>query len=108
MGCSLPCYQGPSRVTGDNSPLTGEDFFDLAERQGFEPWEGYPSTVFKTAAFDHSATSPEVCHYTSSLGRVHLPVGQFPGAALGYRNSAMFGQRKTMNYQGYSSCCFLS
>jgi hypothetical protein len=31
----------------------------LAERQGFEPWEGFPSTVFKTAAFDHSATSPE-------------------------------------------------
>ena len=30
----------------------------MAERQGFEPWEGYPSTVFKTAAFDHSATSP--------------------------------------------------
>jgi hypothetical protein len=31
----------------------------LAERQGFEPWEGdYPSTVFKTAAFDRSATSP--------------------------------------------------
>jgi hypothetical protein len=32
----------------------------LAERQGFEPWEGgYPSTVFKTAAFDRSATSPQ-------------------------------------------------
>ena len=31
---------------------------NLAERQGFEPWEGCPSTVFKTAAFDHSATSP--------------------------------------------------
>ncbi len=31
---------------------------DLAERQGFEPWEGCPSTVFKTAAFDRSATSP--------------------------------------------------
>ena len=30
----------------------------LAERQGFEPWEGCPSTVFKTAAFDRSATSP--------------------------------------------------
>ncbi len=30
----------------------------LAERQGFEPWEGFPSTVFKTAAIDHSATSP--------------------------------------------------
>lgn len=31
---------------------------DLAERQGFEPWEGCPSTVFKTAAFDRSAISP--------------------------------------------------
>jgi hypothetical protein len=31
----------------------------LAERQGFEPWEGYkPSTVFKTVAFNRSATSP--------------------------------------------------
>ena len=30
----------------------------LAERQGFEPWEGCPSTVFKTAAFDRSAISP--------------------------------------------------
>ena len=33
-------------------------FVALAERQGFEPWEGFPSTVFKTAAFDRSATSP--------------------------------------------------
>jgi hypothetical protein len=32
---------------------------NLAERQGFEPWEGYkPSTVFKTVAFNRSATSP--------------------------------------------------
>ena len=30
----------------------------MAEREGFEPPDGYPSTVFKTAAFDHSATSP--------------------------------------------------
>jgi hypothetical protein len=30
----------------------------MAERVGFEPTEGFPSTVFKTAAFDHSATSP--------------------------------------------------
>ncbi len=34
----------------------------MAERQGFEPWEGgCPSTVFKTAAFDRSATSPKDC-----------------------------------------------
>ena len=32
----------------------------LAERQGFEPWKGeHPLTVFKTAAFNRSATSPE-------------------------------------------------
>ena len=31
-----------------------------AEREGFEPPEARTSTVFKTAAIDHSATSP-VC-----------------------------------------------
>ena len=30
----------------------------MAEREGFEPPEPFSSTVFKTAAFDHSATSP--------------------------------------------------
>ena len=31
----------------------------MAEREGFEPPEGYkPSTVFKTAAFNRSAISP--------------------------------------------------
>ena len=28
------------------------------EKEGFEPPEVWPSTVFKTAAFDHSAISP--------------------------------------------------
>lgn len=31
----------------------------LAEREGFEPPEACTSAVFKTAAFDHSAISPE-------------------------------------------------
>ena len=31
----------------------------MAERVGFEPTKGYkPLLVFKTSAFDHSATSP--------------------------------------------------
>ena len=30
----------------------------LAEREGFEPPEPLSSTVFKTAAIDHSAISP--------------------------------------------------
>ena len=38
------------------SPLAG--IFALAEREGFEPPEVSPSTVFKTAAIDHSAISP--------------------------------------------------
>lgn len=34
--------------------------FCTAEREGFEPPVGCPTTVFKTAAFDRSATSPRV------------------------------------------------
>ena len=32
----------------------------LAERQGFEPRVPRSTTVFKTAAIDHSATSPKL------------------------------------------------
>jgi hypothetical protein len=38
----------------------------MAEREGFEPPEPCGSTVFKTAAFDRSATSPvpdRDCHH---------------------------------------------
>ncbi len=37
----------------------------MAESEGFEPPDGFPSTVFKTAAFDHSASSPFVRLYCS-------------------------------------------
>ncbi len=30
----------------------------MAERVGFEPTVGFPTSVFKTDAIDHSATSP--------------------------------------------------
>jgi hypothetical protein len=33
-------------------------WFHFAEREGFEPPEPLGSTVFKTAAIDHSAISP--------------------------------------------------
>lgn len=32
----------------------------MAGREGFEPPEVLPSTVFKTAAFDHSAISRKI------------------------------------------------
>ena len=38
-----------------------------AEREGFEPPEPLSSTVFKTAAIDHSATSPRDKSITSFL-----------------------------------------
>ena len=40
--------------------LSRTAFVFLAEREGFEPPEPRSSTVFKTAAIDHSATSPFV------------------------------------------------
>ena len=43
------------------------------ERQGFEPQKACALTVFKTAAFDRSATSPKICEanfrISSPLGR---------------------------------------
>ncbi len=32
----------------------------MAEGQGFEPWVPFDTSVFKTGAFDHSATPPKV------------------------------------------------
>src|SRR5207244_2192201 len=46
-----------SHPTGGEILACGE----LAERVGFEPTVGFPTAVFKTAAIDHSATSPKVC-----------------------------------------------
>jgi hypothetical protein len=41
----------------------------MAEREGFEPSKGYkPLLVFKTSAFDHSATSPSL--YQSAMREV--------------------------------------
>ena len=35
----------------------------LAEGEGFEPPDPFESTVFKTAAFNHSANLPVECAY---------------------------------------------
>ena len=42
---------------------------NMAEGQGFEPWEGRPSLVFKTSAFDRSATPPQGWASTASPPR---------------------------------------
>ena len=49
-GSHPPSHRAKKRASGETL------FF--AEKEGFEPPEVLPSTVFKTAAIDHSATSP--------------------------------------------------
>ena len=44
--------------------------FLSAEREGFEPPEPLSSTVFKTAAIDHSAISPSV--YAESGAKLRM------------------------------------
>ena len=46
---------------------------DFAEREGFEPPEAFTPTVFKTAAIDHSATSPPQ-KYTNFIPFFFIPV----------------------------------
>ena len=47
--------------------LTGFSF--LAEREGFEPPVPFSTTVFKTAAFDHSAISPKLLREKRSFSK---------------------------------------
>ncbi len=64
----------------------------MAERQGFEPWEGYkPSTVFKTVAFNHSATSPRYFCF------LRLPLVEW---ATGSNNIKKFGVFQFFNGNG--------
>jgi hypothetical protein len=52
----------------------------MAERVGFEPTEAYASSVFKTDAIDHSATSPGCCGRGVIYGGdVGLPSGSLIG-----------------------------
>ena len=43
----------------EKSPAQSAELQFTAEREGFEPPDPLRSTVFKTAAFDHSAISPK-------------------------------------------------
>ena len=54
---ALPCEDvGPGKSQIAESKDRPQE--KLAEEKGFEPLDGCPSAVFKTAALDHSATPP--------------------------------------------------
>ena len=52
---SHPSPINPNFLWNGENPIPKK----MAENEGFEPSEPYGSTVFKTAAFDHSANSPD-------------------------------------------------
>ena len=58
----ISCFQASlSMRYKKNEPYRTRSSFWFAEREGFEPPEPLSSTVFKTAAIDHSAISPLLC-----------------------------------------------
>ena len=63
----------------------------FAEREGFEPPDPLRSTIFKTAAFDHSAISPKSniisLHVTFSVKWI-AKIGTFFEIASGWEEKA--------------------
>ena len=64
------------RASGIKKP-SFDGFLKMAVGQGFEPREPLGSTVFKTAAFDHSAISPisynfKILYYTVYFNNKNL------------------------------------
>ena len=63
----------------------------MAERQGFEPWEALTSTVFKTAAFDHSATSP----HSAASRSLQIVIMKPPRKRIfAFENSVLYSGRR--------------
>ena len=59
---SRRCHGPPCKKKTDENLQINLSFhpFLFAEREGFEPPVPFSTTVFKTAAFDHSAISPRL------------------------------------------------
>ncbi len=57
----------------------------MAEREGFEPSRPFGLTVFKTAAFDHSAISPKSFSYSEgTCGTYSKPVIQLKAKQMSF------------------------
>ena len=66
MSFSSPKPQNvKARADGRKETTTRRIFEVMAERVGFEPTVPCGTTVFETAPFDHSGTSPEIFLITS-------------------------------------------
>ena len=62
--------EGQHKTPDELSLAGGSNVYNLAEREGFEPSVGLPTTVFKTVTINHSVTSPkEYLGYFNRLSR---------------------------------------
>ena len=59
FSCNALQERGSRRPCTKKAQRKALSFNLFAEREGFEPPDPLRSTVFKTAAFDHSAISPK-------------------------------------------------
>ena len=59
------CLRTLHRQLGEQAEFQHRLLFLLAEAVGFEPTNGYPLLVFKTSAFNRSATLPQ--HFSTPL-----------------------------------------
>ena len=59
-------------ITKKEKPLRLQGFYHPAEEEGFEPPDLLQSTVFKTAAIDHSAIPPISAINVLTLSPSHL------------------------------------
>ena len=77
--------------------------FLLAERQGFEPRVPRGTTVFKTAAIDHSATSPKLFCKSASFQKRCKDTYYF----LIYKFSTIYFYLFTILIYSYKKCTFV-
>ena len=86
-----PDLAGLPTALYEKSPAQSAELQLFAEREGFEPPDPLRSTVFKTAAFDHSAISPKSnvisLHVTFSVKWI-AKIGTFFEIASGWEEKA--------------------
>ena len=74
----------------------------MAEKEGFEPPEAFTSTVFKTAAFDRSATSPMQPPCARNAGRIQAEGKYHTGCGFWPKPIETLSKKPATGYAGAS------
>ncbi len=95
----ISCFQASlSMRYKKNEPYRTRSSFWFAEREGFEPPEPLSSTVFKTAAIDHSAISPLLIRANCAQDetRTHTVLRPLPPQSSVYTNFTTCARRNAL------------